>query len=77
MIRKISILLFFSFCFSSMIKAAEDPKTLEIGAAAPDFNLKSTDGKMYSLKALHPQIFWLCYLPAITVPLPRPMKIVL
>lgn len=51
MIRKISILLFFSFCFSSMIKAAEDPKTLEIGAAAPDFNLKSTDGKMYSLKS--------------------------
>ncbi len=30
---------------------SEDIPTLEIGAAAPDFNLKSVDGKMYSLKS--------------------------
>lgn len=28
---------------------AEDPETLAIGAAAPDFNLPGIDGKMYSL----------------------------
>ena len=30
---------------------ADDVKTLDIGAAAPDFSLKGTDGKMYSLKS--------------------------
>jgi peroxiredoxin len=29
----------------------QEPKALEIGAAAPDFNLKGTDDKMYSLKS--------------------------
>ncbi len=33
------------------IKAEEDPKTLAIGAPAPDFYLKGVDGKMYSLKS--------------------------
>ncbi|MCF2496919.1 redoxin domain-containing protein [Dyadobacter chenhuakuii] len=30
---------------------AEQPETLKIGAAAPDFNLMSVDGKKYSLKS--------------------------
>jgi peroxiredoxin len=30
---------------------SEDIPTLEIGSAAPDFNLKGIDGKMYSLKS--------------------------
>ncbi len=30
--------------------AHPEPKTLEIGAKAPDFNLKGVDGKMYDLK---------------------------
>jgi len=29
----------------------EEPKTLPLGQHAPDFNLKGTDGKMYSLKS--------------------------
>ncbi len=41
---------FFIILFFSFIKT-QDPKTLEIGAAAPDFNLKGTDGKMYTLKS--------------------------
>lgn len=45
-------LMFFSLMtlFFSFIKI-QDPKTLEIGAAAPDFNLKGTDGKVYTLKS--------------------------
>jgi peroxiredoxin len=35
----------------SITAIAEDKKTLDIGAPAPDFNLKATDGKMYSLKS--------------------------
>ena len=42
-----AFLIILSFSF---IKT-QDPKTLEIGAAAPDFNLKGTDGKMYSLSS--------------------------
>ena len=33
------------------VKGEEDPKTLAIGAPAPDFNLKGVDGKIYSLKS--------------------------
>ena len=45
-------LMFFSLMtlFFSFIKI-QDPKTLEIGAEAPDFNLKGTDGKVYTLKS--------------------------
>ena len=45
-------LMFFSIMtlFFSFIKI-QDPKTLEIGAEAPDFNLKGTDGKVYTLKS--------------------------
>jgi thiol-disulfide isomerase/thioredoxin len=32
-------------------KSDEDPKTLAIGAYAPDFHLKGVDGKIYSLKS--------------------------
>ena len=41
---------FFIILFFSFIKT-QDPKTLEIGAAAPNFNLKGTDGKMYTLSS--------------------------
>jgi peroxiredoxin len=41
-------LLSVSLLFLSFIKINE-PKTLEIGANAPDFKLKGTDGKMYTL----------------------------
>ena len=41
---------FFIILFFGFIKI-HDPKTLEIGAAAPDFNLKGTDGKMYTLSS--------------------------
>ena len=41
---------FILFLLPFSIKAQhEEHKTLEIGAAAPDFSLKSIDGKMYSL----------------------------
>lgn len=52
-----AILLVFMLIFSGLTmltsaqNAHEEPKTLEIGQSAPDFNLKSTDGKMYSLKS--------------------------
>jgi len=36
--------------FSNKVSARIDPKTLEIGAPAPDFILPATDGKKYSLK---------------------------
>lgn len=39
-----SLLTIAAFCF------AHDAKTLEIGASAPDFNLKGIDGKMHTLK---------------------------
>src|SRR6187399_799370 len=38
--------LFFSF---SELKNSDDPKTLEIGAKAPDFKLPGIDGKTYTL----------------------------
>src|SRR4030095_13402568 len=42
----LTAVLFFSF---SELKNSEDPKTLEIGAKAPDFKLPGIDGKTYSL----------------------------
>ena len=43
------------FLFLSLIAAtqslAADPKTLEIGAIAPDFSLPGTDGKKYTLQS--------------------------
>jgi peroxiredoxin len=49
--------LFFVLIFSGLTLLSvaqnvhEEPKTLEIGQMAPDFNLKGTDGKMYSLNS--------------------------
>jgi peroxiredoxin len=39
-----------SFLLVSRVTGAEEVKTLEIGAQAPEFNLKGVDGKMYTLK---------------------------
>lgn len=36
---------------TNFISKAEQPETLKIGAAAPDFNLLGVDGKKYSLKS--------------------------
>ncbi|HTT64792.1 MAG TPA: redoxin family protein [Bryobacteraceae bacterium] len=35
---------------SSIVRAAENPPTLAIGAAAPDFNLPAVDGRTYRLQ---------------------------
>ena len=45
---KKALCLLFLFCAFCSVKA-EDFKTLEIGAKAPDFSLKATDGKIYNL----------------------------
>jgi peroxiredoxin len=52
-VRPILRLLFFLFVTLSGPGRAwgADPKTLEIGASAPDFRLPGTDGKTYSLKS--------------------------
>lgn len=47
--KKLSLFLAPIILFS-FIKI-QDPKTLELGAAAPDFNLKGTDGKLYTLNS--------------------------
>ncbi|MBL7698836.1 MAG: redoxin family protein [Chitinophagaceae bacterium] len=50
MYRMLSYLLLPLFlCCLSVASFANEHKTLEIGSAAPDFNLKGVDGKMYSL----------------------------
>jgi peroxiredoxin len=52
-----AITLFFIILFSGITlfsagqNTHEEPKTLEPGQPAPDFNLKGTDGKMYSLNS--------------------------
>ncbi|WP_439557069.1 redoxin domain-containing protein [Dyadobacter sp.] len=48
LIRKICMLLILAYTSAG---AAEQPETLKIGAAAPDFNLLGTDGKRYALKS--------------------------
>ncbi|WP_031527221.1 redoxin domain-containing protein [Dyadobacter crusticola] len=50
LIRKICMLLMLGLAHTTAF-AAEQPETLKIGAAAPDFNLLGTDGKRYSLKS--------------------------
>jgi peroxiredoxin len=42
-------LAFLLLCLASGARGADNPKTLEIGAAAPDFHLKGVDDKTYSL----------------------------
>jgi peroxiredoxin len=42
----LTAVLFFSF---TELKNSDDPKTLEIGAKAPDFKLPGVDGKTYTL----------------------------
>ena len=44
-----SILVIAGLAGSSFLYGAEDPKTLEIGAAAPPFSLPGVDGKIYTL----------------------------
>ena len=52
-----TIQLLFVLAFSSLTtlllaqNTHQEPKTLEIGQQAPDFNLKGTDGRMYGLNA--------------------------
>ena len=56
--------LFFVLLFSSLTVLLsaqtkhEEPKTLEIGQKAPDFNLKGTDGKMYGLHSFSKAKVW-------------------
>ncbi len=48
--EKLLVLVISFFVLISKALGA-DPQTLEIGSAAPDFNLKGIDDKMYSLKS--------------------------
>ncbi|KAA0993679.1 redoxin domain-containing protein [Dyadobacter aurulentus] len=48
---RISVLLFILLVAAGKVMSADQPETLKIGAAAPDFNLLGTDGKRYSLKS--------------------------
>lgn len=45
------LMVLFSLSLVLNVLKAEEVKTLEIGAVAPDFNLKGVDGKMYTLKS--------------------------
>ena len=53
--RILNLIFVFAFLSLSVLGIAqpahEDPATLAIGKSAPDFNLKGTDGKMYSLNS--------------------------
>ena len=44
-----NILILIGLCISGLHVYGDDPKILEIGEAAPDFQLRGVDGKMYSL----------------------------
>lgn len=48
---RLSSLLILLLSFSSITFAAEEHKTLETGAAAPDFSLPGIDGKTYTLQS--------------------------
>ncbi len=45
--KKLIVVLFYTVFFNFMAKS--EPKPLQIGEKAPDFNLKGTDEKMYTL----------------------------
>ena len=45
----LGVLPFLCFFSPLLVAADEEPKTLEIGAAAPDFKLPGVDGKTYTL----------------------------
>ena len=45
----INLLIVTGLIANASLKAAEDPKTLEIGASAPAFSLPGVDGKTYTL----------------------------
>jgi peroxiredoxin len=44
-----NLLIFAGLMGNASLMGAEDPKTLDIGAAAPDFSLPGIDGKTYNL----------------------------
>jgi thiol-disulfide isomerase/thioredoxin len=44
-----SLLIIPGLIWNASLPGAEDPKTLEIGASAPDFSLPCVDGKTYTL----------------------------
>lgn len=46
-----SLLILTGLISGTALKAAEDPKTLEIGASAPSFSLPGVDGKTYTLES--------------------------
>ena len=49
--KKLAAFLLVAFAFVATSTAAEDPKTLSIGTAAPDFKLPGIDGKTYTLSS--------------------------
>jgi len=44
-----NLLIFSGLIGNASLMGAEDPKTLDIGAAAPAFSLPGVDGKIYTL----------------------------
>jgi peroxiredoxin len=50
---KIIACFFYLLCYCVNVNAAEDHKTLAVGASAPDFKLTGTDGKTYTLSSFN------------------------
>jgi peroxiredoxin len=48
--KRLIVLLSMLFTGASIVRAADQPKMLEIGASAPDFKLVGVDDKTYTLK---------------------------